>query len=107
MAIGNNQDDTRQTAKRLLKGSAAFTSALLFGNRDTGSKGLLWTLGAATGMAAVGAAKALASAPSTTSSQGGPEEPSPENMQDGWRNGHAGYGYYFGNHRMDIEDEDF
>ena len=104
MAIGNNQDDTRQSAKRLLKGSAAFTSALLFGNRDTGSKGLLWTLGAATGVAVVGAAKALASAPSNNSSQ---EDQESLFGEDGWRNGHLGYGYYVGHQRIDIEDEDF
>ncbi|WP_249978043.1 hypothetical protein [Vreelandella olivaria] len=32
------------------------------------------------------------------------EEEEEENLSDGWRNGHSGYGYYFGDWRTDDED---
>ncbi|MCE8005291.1 hypothetical protein [Billgrantia ethanolica] len=101
MANGNNQNDTLQSTKRLLKGSAAFTSALLFGNRDTGSKGLLWTLGAAAGAAVAGASKTLASPP--------PDAASKEEVDEEWegwscRNGIDGPGYYHGPFRVDDDE---
>lgn len=94
-----NPDESKRTAKRVLKASAAFTSLLLLGNKETGSKGLVRTVG---GAAAAGTTGFLASMAAQSSSASVEEE---ENLSDGWRNGHSGYGYYFGNWRTDIDDE--
>ena len=83
------------TARLALKGSAAFTSALLLGNKETGSKGLLRTLGSA---AAVGAAGFLASMAAQ------PSQDDNKKSNDGWRDGHSGYGYYYGDWRLDDDE---
>ncbi|WP_249978044.1 hypothetical protein [Vreelandella olivaria] len=49
------QNSDAKIWKRRAKASAVFASALLFGNKVVGSKGLLHTLSSATGAATVGA----------------------------------------------------
>ncbi|EPC00625.1 hypothetical protein L861_06705 [Litchfieldella anticariensis FP35 = DSM 16096] len=65
-----------QTAKQLLKGSVAFTSALLFGNGET--KGLVRTLGAASLEAGKNAYKVFFHTPAQSSTE---EE---ESLFDPW-----------------------
>ncbi|MGO2241095.1 MAG: hypothetical protein ACTH5D_04985 [Halomonas sp.] len=83
-------EERKLTAKRALKGSSAFTSALLLGNKETGSKGLIHTLGSATGAATVGAAGFFASMAAHSSSASEDEE----NRDLGWGDFGDGYGYY-------------
>ncbi|MFC3282115.1 hypothetical protein [Litchfieldella rifensis] len=62
-----------QTTKRLLKGFAAFTSALLFGNGET--KGLVRMLGAASLEAGKNVSQAILRAPTQTPSEKDNETP--------------------------------
>lgn len=91
-AAKEERECTRKLTVRLaLKGSAAFTSALLLGNKETGSKGLLRTLGSSTSAAAVGAAGFLTS----MAAQSSTDDHEKRNTSDlGWGDFGDGYGYY-------------
>lgn len=71
------------TARKVLKGSAAFTTALLFGNGE--SQGLIRTFGQASAEAGKSVLSALAK---------GNEESSCPITRGGYREGPDGYGYY-------------
>ncbi len=101
--LSTDRPDKPQSSKRLLKGSAAFTTALLFGNAETGSKGVLRTLGAASAVAMLGATKCLASMAAQSSTK---EEEDAGIIEDGWGWGADGYGYYRGGFRMPSPEDD-
>ncbi|ALM54082.1 hypothetical protein [Halomonas huangheensis] len=80
------------TARKVLKGSAAFTSALLFGTKE--SQGLIRTLGQASAEAGKNVWNSLPEDRTST--------PMPDSLeeQDGYRYGHNGYGYYMGGFKV-------
>lgn len=104
-----NPDESKRAAKRVLKASAAFTSLLLLGNKETGSKGLVRTVG---GAAAAGTTGFLASMAAQSSSASVEEEEDDLYLHDdfyadGWRPGWDGYGHYIGDIRVDDGDGSF
>lgn len=90
-------DERKRTAKRVLKASAAFTSLLLLGNKETGSKGLVRTVG---GAAAVGTTGFLASM-AAHSSPASDEEDSLIFREEPFNDGFQPDGYYEGGQKLD------
>ena len=86
-------EQRRQAAKRTMKGSAAFTSALLFGTNE--SQGLLRTLG----QASLEAGGKILAAKTGTDSQD-EEEFGYSWSKEGYREGPEGYGFYSGGQKI-------
>lgn len=85
------------TARKVLKGSAAFTSALLFGTKE--SQGLIRTLGQASAEAGKNVWNTLPEDRTSTTTDD--ETPVYSWMKDGYREGPEGPGYYMGGFKVD------
>ncbi|WP_353980909.1 hypothetical protein [Salinicola endophyticus] len=82
----------KKAARRTMKGSVAFSSALLFGTNE--SQGLLRTLGQASAEAGKNVWSSLPKDSTASPMPDSPEE------SDGYRHGMQGYGYYSGGFKI-------
>lgn len=91
-----NPDESKRTAKRVLKASAAFTSVLLLGNKETGSKGLVRTVGGAAAVGTTGFLASMAAQSSSASVEEEEDHPCPRlkrSVRHGDIDGNGDWGY--------------
>ncbi|WP_110674239.1 hypothetical protein [Salinicola sp. RZ23] len=89
------RQSAKKAARKTMKGSVAFSSALLFGTNE--SQGLLRTLGQASAEAGKNVWDAL---PENTSAAQSDSDETWQSVPDGYHHGPEGYGDYMGGYKI-------